>query len=206
MPGHRVFAAIYDRLLATSEREGLGDLRAVLLAGAAGRTLEIGAGTGANLEHYPPAVTELVLTEPDPHMAKRLRARLAADPSMTAAVAEAGAEDLPAADASCDTVVSTLTLCTVADPERAVAEAKRVLKPGGHFLFIEHVRGAEGTRTARWQDRLERPWGWFAGGCHPNRDTGALLADRFTEVEVEPTVFPSAPALVKPVITGTARV
>jgi ubiquinone/menaquinone biosynthesis C-methylase UbiE len=206
MPGHRVFAAIYDRLLATSEREGLGDLRAALLAGAAGRTLEIGAGTGANLEHYPPAVTELVLTEPDPHMAKRLRTRLAADPSTSAAVAEAGAEDLPVADASCDTVVSTLTLCTVADPERAVAEAKRVLKPGGRFLFIEHVRGAEGTRTARWQDRLERPWGWFAGGCHPNRDTGALLADRFTEVEVEPTVFPSAPALVKPVITGTARV
>ena len=207
MAGHPIFAAIYDRLLAESERKGLADMRAELLRSASGRTLEIGAGTGANLELYPGAVTELVLTEPDPHMAKRLRASLAEQPAAAPAeVVEAGAEDLTFEDASFDTVVSTLVLCTVPDPERAVAEAKRVLRPDGRFLFIEHVRDAEGTGRARWQDRLERPWGWVAGGCHPNRDTGQLIARSFATVESDDAEFPgSGTALVKPVITGSAR-
>jgi ubiquinone/menaquinone biosynthesis C-methylase UbiE len=207
MAGHRFFAAIYDRLMAANEREGLGELRAGLLAGAAGRTLEIGAGTGANLEHYPPAVTTLVLTEPDPHMAKRLRAHIAGSTPVAATeVVEAGAEQLPFGDGSFDTVVSTLALCTVPDPERAVAEARRVLRPDGRFLFIEHVRDGEGTGRARWQDRLERPWGWIAGGCHPNRDTGKLLADGFDAVEKEDIEFPgTVPPIVKPMITGSAR-
>ena len=207
MAGHPIFAAIYDRLLAESERKGLADMRADLLRSAAGRTLEIGAGTGANLELYPGAVTELVLTEPDPHMAKRLRAHLAENPpAAPTEVVEAGAEDLTLEDASFDTVVSTLVLCTVPDPERAVAEAKRVLRPDGRLLFIEHVRDAEGTGRARWQDRLERPWGWVAGGCHPNRDTGQLLARSFATVESDAAEFPgSGTALVKPVITGSAR-
>jgi ubiquinone/menaquinone biosynthesis C-methylase UbiE len=205
--GHRIFAAIYDRLLAESERQGLGDLRSQLLSGAAGRTLELGAGTGLNLEHYPLAVTRLVLTEPDPHMAKRLRSRLAeTTPVAPAEVVEASAEELPFDDTSFDTVVSTLTLCTVGDPERAAAEAKRVLRPDGRLLFIEHVRDEEGTGRARWQDRLERPWGWVAGGCHPNRDTGQLLARTFATVEADDAEFPgSGTALVKPVITGSAR-
>jgi ubiquinone/menaquinone biosynthesis C-methylase UbiE len=205
--GHPIFAAIYDRLLAESERKGLADMRADMLRSASGRTLEIGAGTGANLELYPGAVTELVLTEPDPHMAKRLRGRLAEAPGVAPAqVVEAGAEELPFDDASFDTVVSALVLCTVPHPEGAVAEARRVLKPGGRFLFIEHVRDEEGTGRARWQDRLERPWGWIAGGCHPNRNTGKLLADAFGEVESKAVEFPgSGTALVKPVITGSAR-
>jgi ubiquinone/menaquinone biosynthesis C-methylase UbiE len=207
MAGHPIFAAIYDRLLAESERKGLADMRVDLLRSATGRTLEIGAGTGANLELYPSAVTELVLTEPDPHMAKRLRTSLAEKPAaVPAEVIEAGAEDLTFEDASFDTVVSTLVLCTVPDPERAVAEAKRVLRPGGRFLFIEHVRDAESTGRARWQDRLERPWGWVAGGCHPNRDTGQLIARRFATVESHAAEFPgSGTALVKPIITGSAR-
>ncbi len=87
-----------------------------------------------------------------------------------------------------------------------MAEVKRVLKPGGRYLFIEHVRDDEGTGRARWQDRIERPWGWFAGGCHPNRDTGRLLADVFDEVESKDTEFPgSGTALVKPMIAGRAR-
>jgi ubiquinone/menaquinone biosynthesis C-methylase UbiE len=205
--GHPIFAAIYDRLMAANEREGLGELRAGLLSGAAGRTLEIGAGTGANLEHYPPAVTRLVLTEPDPHMAKRLRGRIAeTKPVATTDVVDAGAEHLPFDDASFDTVVSTLALCSVGDPERAVAEAKRVLRPDGRFLFIEHVRDKQGTGRARWQDRLERPWGWISGGCHPNRDTGRLLANGFEQVELEGIEFPgSVPSIVKPMITGSAR-
>jgi SAM-dependent methyltransferase len=207
MPGHPIFAAIYDRLLAESEREGLADLRAELLSGASGRTLELGGGTGANLAYYPAAVTELVLTEPDPHMAKRLRARLAAEPAALARVevAEVGAESLPFDDASFDTVVATLVFCTVEDPALAAAEAHRVLRPGGRLLFIEHVRDDEGTGRARWQDRLERPWGWVAGGCHPNRDTERLLADAFGDVTADRGEFPgTGTALVKPLISGSA--
>ena len=206
MAGHPIFAGIYDRLLDESERKGLAELRAGLLACATGRTLELGAGTGINLEHYPPAVTELVLTEPDPHMAKRLRKRLDEDPPVAdVEVAEVGAESLPFIEASFDTVVSTLVFCTVDYPQAAVAGAHRVLKPGGTLLFIEHVRGEEGSGRARWQDRLERPWGWIAGGCHPNRDTGGLLTAAFSDVNVNSGEFPgSGTALVKPLISGTA--
>ena len=173
------------------------------MSGAAGRTLEIGAGTGLNLEHYPLAVTRLVLTEPDPHMAKRLRSRLGEiTPVAPTEVVEAGAEDLPFDHTSFDTVVSTLTLCTVADPEQAATEAKRVLRPDGRFLFIEHVRDEDGTGRARWQDRLERPWGWIAGGCHPNRDTGKLLAHTFTAVESNAAEFPRSARPRLPGITG----
>src|SRR5262245_49556915 len=122
MAGHPVFAALYDRITARAERAGLADMRAELLAGASGRTLELGAGTGANATYYPGAVTELVVTEPDPHMARRLRERWAAEPpAFEVEVAEAPAESLPFADDSFDTVVSTLVLCTVDDPQATVA-------------------------------------------------------------------------------------
>src|SRR5215211_6734905 len=125
MAGHPVFAAIYDRLLDESERKGLAEIRAGLLARASGRTLELGAGTGINLEHYPPAVTELVLTEPDPHMAKRLRRRVEEERPSGVEVAEVGAESLPFTEASFDTVVSTLVFCTVDYPQGGVAAAHR---------------------------------------------------------------------------------
>jgi ubiquinone/menaquinone biosynthesis C-methylase UbiE len=139
-------------------------------------------------------------------MAKRLRARMDEQSlGMTVEVAEVGAERLPFEDASFDTVVSTLVLCTVDNPKAAVAEAHRVLKPGGALLFIEHVRDGEGSSRARWQDRLERPWGWVAGGCHPNRDTAGVLAASFNDVNVDPSEFPgSGTALVKPLISGAA--
>jgi ubiquinone/menaquinone biosynthesis C-methylase UbiE len=209
MASHPVIARIYDRMLAANEKAGLRDLRADLLAGASGRTLEIGAGTGLNLAHYRAAVTELVLTEPDRHMAKQLRAKLAQGASAThpVEVVESGAEQLPFEDASFDTVVSTLVLCTVPDPERAVAEIQRVLRPGGRFLYIEHVRDHDGSRRARWQDRLERPWGWCAGGCHPNRNTGRLVAEAFGGHEPARTELPGDDpftSLVKPLVRGEA--
>lgn len=208
MAGHPIFAAVYDRLLAANEEAGLRDMRAELLRSAAGRTLEIGAGTGLNLEHYPDAVTELVLTEPDPHMAKRLRSTLAARPLASAEVVEAGAEALPFEDARFDTVVCALVLCTIPQPSRAVAEIRRVLKPQGRLLYIEHIRDREGTGRARWQDRLERPWGWFLGGCHPNRDTGRLIADAFGVPEPQAGEMPGddpVTGLIKPLIRGAAR-
>src|SRR5262249_47961320 len=130
---HPIFARFYDRLLAGTERAGLEEMRHELLASASGKVLELGAGTGLNLEHYTDAVTELVLTEPDPHMARRLRQRLAAlsGPARSATVVEAPAENLPFDDHSFDTVVSTLVLCSVGDQHRALTEARRVLVEGG---------------------------------------------------------------------------
>ena len=208
MRGHRFFAAIYDRMLASTEDAGLRAMRADLVASASGRVLELGAGTGHNLGHYTAGVTELVLTEPDPHMARRLRDRLVAEPpeAGSAEVIEAPAEELPFEDSSFDTVVSTLCLCTVADPERVVAEVTRVLRAGGRLLYIEHVRSPD-AGLARWQDRLEAPWGWVAGGCHPNRDTAATLAAAGLETaEQEWDRMPKAPPIVRPLIRGQARV
>src|SRR5687768_9401901 len=109
---------MYDRMLRGTERAGLRDMRAELLAGAQGRTLELGAGTGLNLTHYTDAVTELVLTEPDPHMAQRLRKRLEEEPPAPGRVEviETPAERLPFEDRRFDSVVSTLVLCSVEDP------------------------------------------------------------------------------------------
>lgn len=206
MPEHRFFAAIYDRSLAALERAGLAELRGQILAEASGRTLEIGAGTGHNLAHYPTAVTELVLVEPDPHMAKRLRAHLESEPPPApATVIEAAAESLPFDDSEFDTVVSTLVLCTVEDQAGAIAEARRVLRPDGVLLFIEHVRSAR-PGLARWQDRLERPWGFLAGGCHPNRATDqALAAAGFWIDRLDRGKLKRALPLMRPRIAGVAR-
>jgi ubiquinone/menaquinone biosynthesis C-methylase UbiE len=201
-----MFARFYDRLTARTERAGLAEMRRSLLSAASGRVLELGAGTGHNLQHYTEAVTELVLAEPDPNMARVLRERLeregtaAGNPS----VIEAPAEELPFDDGSFDVVVATLVLCTVEDPGRALAEVRRVLVEGGRFLYLEHVRSAR-RGLARWQDWLERPWGWVSGGCHPNRATDQLLAGAgFWIDSLERDKLPKAPPLVRPVIRGVA--
>ena len=196
--GGRIFAAIYDRMLADTEEAGLRDHRRALLAGARGRVLEIGAGTGLNLDHYGPEVTELVLTEPEEPMARRLRAK-----ATKGEVVEAGADTLPFPDDSFDTVVSTLVLCTVPDPERACTEIRRVLKPDGRLLFLEHVRSHD-PKTAKWQDRLMRPWRFVGHGCHCNRDTAATLTRAGFRLEMESWRMPKAPPIVRPVIEGTA--
>jgi SAM-dependent methyltransferase len=199
----RLFAAMYDRGLRGTEEAGLREMRRETLATAQGRTIDLGAGTGANLGLYPHAVTELVLAEPDPHMAKQLRPKLAkADRS--AELVEASAEKLPFEDSSFDTAVFTLVLCTVPDPRAALAEAARILKPGGKLLFVEHVR-AEDASLARWQDRLEGPWKFLADGCHCNRDTVATIeASPLTVEQVERGKLPKAPPIVRPLIHGSA--
>ena len=207
MTEHPIFARFYDRMTAGTERAGLGEMRRELLASASGRVLELGAGTGHNLEHYTDAVIELVMTEPDPHMARRLRERLAKDPGAAgaASVVEAPAEGLPFDDGTFDVVVATLVLCTVEDQASALAEARRVLVEGGRLLYIEHVRSTR-PGLGRWQDRLERPWGFFAAGCHPNRPTDQALADAgFWIDSLEREKLPKAPAIVRPLIRGVAR-
>jgi ubiquinone/menaquinone biosynthesis C-methylase UbiE len=205
--GHPIFARLYDRMSAGGERAGLAEMRHELLAEASGRVLELGAGTGHNLAHYTDAVTELVLAEPDPYMARRLRERLAKEGTRAhdASVIEASAEDLPFDDGSFDAVVATLVLCTVESPARALIEARRVLVEGGKLLYLEHIR-SHNPRLARWQDRLERPWGFIAAGCHPNRATDQLLAGAgFWIDSMERGRLPKAPPIARPLIRGVAR-
>ncbi|HEX2085926.1 MAG TPA: class I SAM-dependent methyltransferase [Solirubrobacteraceae bacterium] len=194
----RIFAALYDRMMAGTEDAGLRDHRRALLSRARGRVLEVGAGTGLNLDHYGDQVTELVLTEPEEPMARRLRARLT-----KGEVVETPAERLPFPDDSFDTVVCTLVLCTVDDLERAIAEIRRVLRPGGQLLFLEHVRSTD-PRTARWQDRLHRVWRFAGHGCNCNRDTAAALSRAGFTLEMQAWRMPKAPPIARPVIEGAA--
>ena len=203
----RLFASFYDRALKASEENGLGDMRRDLLAGARGRVVEIGAGTGVNLDLYGSGVEDLTLVEPDPHMGAKLRDRLAdraSHSSPPARLVTAPAEAIPFEGDTFDTAVATLVLCTVPDPVAAIDELSRVLKPGGRLLFIEHVR-SDDRGTARWQDRLEKPWRFMADGCHCNRDTEAnLRASSFTVESVDHGKLPKSMAIVRPLIRGTA--
>ena len=200
---HPVFAWVFDKRSRLQERNGMAEHRRDLLAHARGTVVEIGAGTGLNLPHYPPAVTEVVATEPEPNMRRRLE-RAASEAPVPVRILDAPAERLPLPDASVDTVVSTGVLCSVHDPQAALAEARRVLRPTGRLLVHEHVRAPEGTRLERRQDRWERAWGWFAGGCHPNRDSMAAVAAAGFVVEREKR-FDFGPELVKPHVMAVAR-
>jgi ubiquinone/menaquinone biosynthesis C-methylase UbiE len=197
-----IFAMTYDRQLARAEKAGLRDFRAGLLAGAAGDVLEIGGGTGANLAFYGPAVTSLTVTEPEPAMLRRLE-RSVRDRGAAAKVLRAPAEDLPFDDHTFDVAVSTLVLCGVDDQPRALRELRRVLRPGGRLLFLEHVRSAD-PRVAGTQDRLN----WLnriVVCCDCNRPTlSSIQGTGFVISKVEHTKLPKAPKFVSPAIMGTA--
>jgi SAM-dependent methyltransferase len=201
----RAFSAAYDRGFKGAEDAGLREMRGELLVQARGRVLELGAGTGLNLEHYPREIESLTLVEPDPHMTKQLREKLAqSGKSAEVSVVEAPGEDLPFADGSFDTVAVTLVLCTVTDQATTLAEIKRVLAPGGQLLFLEHVRSHD-EGLAKWQDRLEGPWKFLADGCRCNRDTvSAIDAAGFRLGGVESGELPKLPPLVRPLVRGSA--
>jgi SAM-dependent methyltransferase len=198
----RVSAVLYDPFFWLAERAGLAARRRALVQQARGRILEIGAGTGLNLRHYADDV-ELVLSEPDAAMADRLRRRVAQG-RRPATVVLAAAEALPFADDEFDTVVSTLVLCTVPDQAAALREIRRVLRPGGRLLFMEHIR-SESPRWARWQDRLNTPWRAFAEGCNCNRPTLDVIgAGPLALREVQRGVIPAMVPLIRPLATGSA--
>lgn len=204
----RLFALYYPRLIALSERAGQRETRRELVFEATGRTLEVGAGSGLNLPHYTARVTELIVTEPSPHMLEHLRDRVRANPPPVGSwqLVAAGGEELPFPAASFDTVVATYVLCTIPDPAGALVEISRVLRPGGRFLFLEHVYAGGGTRLGRFQDLVEVPHRYLAAGCHPNRRTAALLEASPLDVErLERGSQPRSLPTVRPTIIGCAR-
>ena len=200
--GHPVFAWFFDKLAPRADARGTADRRRQLLATASGHVVEVGAGTGLNLQHYPGTVDEVLAVEPDPYMFRRLALAMERAP-VSVRLARGSADDLPASAESVDVVVMSLVLCSVPDMATALAESRRVLKPGGRLLFFEHVR-AQDPRLARRQDRLDRIWGWFGGGCHPNRDAlGAIETAGFKMRDVERFNEPGA-LLAKPHVLGWA--
>src|SRR5215469_13517759 len=198
----KFFALIYDWQMAKSERAGLGSYRRDLLADASGRLLEIGGGTGANLRWYGGTVKSLMITEPEVSMLKRLQRKMR-EQSRDAKALRAAAEDLPFTDNSFDTVVSTLVLCSVDDQPRAVRELRRVLRPGGKLVFLEHLR-SDDPKTGRLQDRMNG-LNRFMVCCDCNRATLRTIEGAgFTVKRISHVDLPRAPKFVRPSIMGTA--
>jgi SAM-dependent methyltransferase len=197
----RFGAFLYEPFVRRGERLGMKDRRAELLEGARGRVVEIGAGTGLNVRHYPRAAGEVILTEPVPAMYRRLQGRAVGQTAVR--VVPAAADALPVQDGSVDTVVSTLVLCTVPDVDSVLAELVRVLRPGGRLLFCEHVR-SEDPKLARRQSRLARPWAAFAQGCRCDRDILGLIGRRFDVERVTTAQWRGMPSVVHPLVAGTA--
>jgi SAM-dependent methyltransferase len=188
----------YDRAMAPVERWGLTRQRRLALAPAYGRILEVGAGTGLNLAHYPPGAT-VVACEPDPAVRDRLEERAATSPA-SVEVVDGGVPGLPFEDGSFDTVVCTLVLCAVDDPTGAIGELRRLLAPDGQLLFLEPIIGRSHA-TAAVQRRLAPAWAVLAGGFRLDRDTiGALRAGGFVVSECErlaPLGRPTAGTVVR---------
>jgi ubiquinone/menaquinone biosynthesis C-methylase UbiE len=200
--GH-VFAAMYDRMIGKTEQAGLGGHRQALISGASGDVLEIGGGTGANLEYYGDGVRTLTIVEPEKPMLRRLQRHIE-QRSPQAKALRAPAEDLPFNDASFDVVVATLVLCTVDDVPRALRELRRVLRRGGRLLFIEHVR-SDDPALARRQDRMQPINVRVAHGCHPNRRTLESIRDAGFEItSLEHDTLKHAPKFIQPLIVGVA--
>jgi ubiquinone/menaquinone biosynthesis C-methylase UbiE len=200
----RVFAAMYDRVMTKTERAGLGAHREALLASARGDVLEVGAGTGVNLQYYGEAVRTLTVTEPEQPMVRRLQKRIS-ELRPEAKLVSAPAHDLPFADDTFDTVVSTLVLCTVDDQSHTLRELSRVLRPGGRLLFIEHVR-SDDRRVARLQDRMVPISVRLAHGCRCNRPTlDGIRTAGFDVTELGNDTLKHAPPWVRPLIVGVAQ-
>jgi ubiquinone/menaquinone biosynthesis C-methylase UbiE len=203
----RLFALYYPRLLALAENAGQRETRSALISQANGHTLELGAGSGINLPHYTPQVTELTITEPSPHMIEQLEIELAKErrPGPVKLI-RSSAESLPCEGASFDTIVATYVLCTTPDPARVLNEIHRLLRPGGRYLFLEHVHAGDGTLLGHFQDLVELPHRYLAAGCHPNRRTQQLLErSPLDVVRLEQGRQPRALPTVRPTIIGIAE-
>ena len=201
--GRRSFAAWYPTMMGRIDRNGQAALRREQLAAARGRVLEVGAGSGLSIAHYPVDIDELVLVEPNPAFHRQLRAAADRLP-FPASVMDVDAHELPYPDSSFDTVTASLVFCSVDDPERMLAEVHRVLKPGGRFLFHEHVRG-RGVRGGI-QDLLAPLQRRLADGCRPNRDFEAsLAATPLRVVSIAHRRMPTRIPTIVPLVVGAAE-
>lgn len=201
-----LLATLYDRFMQRTEAAVLGAWRAELLRDLSGDVLEIGAGTGANLVHYPPAVGRLVLMEPDRHMRRRLEARCRTLRRSNVEIVAGPLEDLLAAGASFDAVAASLVFCSVPDLPHTLRVTRDLLRPGGRLLFMEHVAAPPDTGTFTWQRRLEPLWRRVAGNCHLTRRTEEAIRDAGFQIErIERESLAQAPAIVRSSIRGIAR-
>ena len=207
-------SVVYDRFMQGSEEACLTEWRGELVVGVEGEVVEGGAGPGANLGHYPAEVERLVATEPDPDMVPKLRKRAGgtrwgaagSDASKGLEIVETEVERMPFANASFDAVVATLVLCSVGDLERSIAEIRRVLKPGGALVYLEHVAAEDRPDRYVWQRRVEPVWKRIAGNCHLTRRTGAAIRSGGFEIEreIKDSMRKSNP-ITRATIRGIAR-
>lgn len=195
----------YDWGMRRVEDAGLYRWRADLVARVSGDVLEIGAGTGRNIGLYPPGLTRLVLTEPDSNMRTYLERKIGDRDEIE--LETFTAENLGFEDDSFDWVVSTLVLCSVADLHRSLLEVRRVLRPNGHFVFIEHVAALQRPDRLAWQRRIEPLWRRVAGNCHLTRNSEDAIVDSgFELVEIKRESMRKVPGVVRPTVRGIARV
>ncbi len=199
-----ISAFFYDKILAPAEEACLREWRHDLLKNTSGDVLEIGAGTGSNLDFYPDTLLTLVLSEPDKHMRRQMENKIITsrhDVSVTAGTAE----NIEAENESYDFVVTSLVCCSVTNLDAVLLEIKRVLRPEGRLIFMEHVAATEGTKRRRWQDLANPFWRKIAGNCHLNRETeSAILAAGFEILEIKRESMRKAMPLVRPTIRGIA--
>lgn len=201
----RLMAAVYDPWMRRVERDCLSAWRSELLDGLSGAVLEVGAGTGANLPHYPETLTQLVLAEPDRHM-RRILKRQSLRYALPTEIADASAAELPYPDGAFDAVVATLVFCSVPDPQRALAEIRRILKPDGRLVFLEHV-AAEGNPPRLFLQRMCQPaWRRLAGNCHLTRETHRTIEEAgFEFISFVRESLGTTLPIVRPCVRGVAR-
>lgn len=202
---HAAFSYTYRVLARLGEAGSLARLRRQTLQDARGRLLIVGAGQLHDVAHVPPAVTEVIAVEPDPTM-RRLGRRRAASSGIPVHYLGALAERLPLRDESIDSVLLTLVFCSVHRPQDAARELRRVLRADGAVYVLEHVRAPEGSRIARWQDRVDPAWRHVSGGCHMNRRTAEVLRDAgFDTAALRDRRLTKVLPLLDPAVQGIAR-
>jgi ubiquinone/menaquinone biosynthesis C-methylase UbiE len=201
-----LMATVYDRFMRGSEEACLAQWRAELLRDLSGAVLEVGAGTGVTLPHYPKSIARLVLSEPDAHMRRKLKHKIDASALRNIEISDAPLDSLPFKAGEFDAVVCSLVLCSVPDQPAALGEIARVLKPGGRLVFLEHVAADARPDRLKWQRRIEPVWKHLMGNCHLTRRTeAAIVAAGFKFERIQRESIRKALPIVRPSIRGLAR-
>lgn len=200
-----VMAKIYDKTMQDAEAKCLGEWRSVLLGDLSGTVVEIGSGTGLNLEYYPNGIDQLILVEPDANMRTILSQKLAFKSSVSAKIIECAAESIPLPNESVDAVVSTLVLCSVNNQSQVLSEINRILRPKGKLIFIEHVAADKNLSRYKWQRWLEPIWKTIACGCRLTQQTeSSIINAGFEFEEISRQSIRGVPPIVRPSIKGIA--